>query len=168
VPGVMGTIFLILAFYSMQTLPTNYAGLALLILGLILLIAEAYTPTFGFLTLGGLVCLVLGSLLLFESADPIMRVSYSAIFAFAASALIFSLVILRAMLTFRKKKPRGGADGLIGETGVAHENLKPQQTGKVFVHGEIWNAYANEAIKKDEKVVVTYVNGLNINVEKVK
>ncbi|HLF17818.1 MAG TPA: nodulation protein NfeD [Candidatus Omnitrophota bacterium] len=163
-PGVLGAIFLILAFYSMQTLPTNYAGLALMGLGIILLVAEAYTPTFGLLVFGGLVCLILGSLLLFESVDPIMRVSISAILTFSASTAVITLFLVRAVLRSQRSKVKSGQEGLIGEIGVTKTDIEKSHPGKIFVHGEIWNATSDAPIKKGKPVEVLEVKGLTLKV----
>ncbi len=166
VPGVLGAIFLIIAFYSMQTLPTNYAGLALLILGLVLLIAEAYTPAFGMLTVGGLICMALGSMLLFESVDPIMRVSKSLIIAFSLTTVGITLFLLRSILRVHKTKVMGGKEGLIDMIGVAQTNFSIKNPGKVLLHGEIWNAVSDQEIKKNEEVVILEVTGLTVKVKR--
>ncbi len=166
VPGILGAIFLILAFYSMQTLPTNYAGLALIILGLILLIAEAYTPTFGMLTLGGLVCLILGSMLLFDTVDPIMRVSKSSIFAFSLTTAGLTLFLVRSVIRSHRSRILGGKEGLVGEIGEVQKMISPSQKGKVYVHGELWTACSDQDIKKGEEVEVVSVQGLMIKVKK--
>ncbi|MCK5014660.1 MAG: nodulation protein NfeD [Candidatus Omnitrophica bacterium] len=166
VPGVLGIVFLILAFYSMQTLPTNYAGLALLILGIILLITEAYTPTFGVLMLGGLTCMILGSMLLFESTDPIMRVSRSAIIAFSLTTSAITLFLVRSVLMAHRAKVHGGQEGLIGGVGEAKTRFAPGKKGKVFVHGELWNAVSDEAIGKGDEVIVEEVEGLTVKIKK--
>lgn len=165
-PGILGAIFLILGFYSMQTLPTNYAGLALLALGFILFIVEVYTPTFGLLTLGGIVCLVLGSMLLFESIDPVMRVSKSLILAVTVTTGAISLFLVQSVIRIHKSKVLGGKEGLVGETGTAQTYISAKTPGRVFVHGESWNARSDEDIKKDEEVIVTEVQGLTIKVKK--
>lgn len=166
VPGVMGAIFLILAFYSMQTLPTNYAGLALLLLGLILLIAEAFVPGFGLLTLGGVVCTILGSMLLFDSVEPFLRVSPGLIIGFTLGSVIIAVFLLRFIFKAYKRKALGGKEGLIGEKGIAQSDLGMGREGKIYVHGELWNAESDEKIKKGEKVVVTEVDGLTVKVKK--
>jgi len=168
VPGVLGTVFLILAFYSMQTLPTNYAGLALLFLGIVLLIAEAYTPTFGILTLGGLVCMVLGSMLLFESVDPIMRVSKSMIISFSMTTTVITLFLLQLVIRSKRAKVQSGQEGLIGQTAEVRKAIKANRRGKVFVHGEIWNAVSSDTLKRGEEATITEVNGLILKVEKLK
>ncbi len=168
VPGIMGIIFLILAFYSMQTLPTNYAGLALLILGLILLIAEAYIPGFGLLTLGGLVSLILGSMLLFESVDPIMRVSMAAIIAFSMTTAVITIFLIRLVIRSQRLKVHGGREGLIGEVGEAQTHLTAGKKGKVYAHGELWNAISSEVIKKGEEICIENVQGLTLIVKRKK
>ena len=166
VPGVLGIVFLILAFYSMQTLPTNYAGLALLILGLILLITEAYTPTFGVLTLGGLTCMILGSMLLFESADPVMRVSKEAIFTFSLTTAAITVFLVRSVIVAHRAKIHGGQEGLIGVVGEAKTHFTPGKKGKVFVHGELWNAVSDETVNKGDEIVVEEVEGLTVKIKK--
>ncbi|MBP9854696.1 MAG: nodulation protein NfeD [Candidatus Omnitrophica bacterium] len=167
VPGVVGGVCLILAFYSMQTLPTNYAGLALALLGLGLLIAEAYTPAFGILTLGGLICLVLGSMLLFDSTDPVMRVSKTVIGVFAISTAGISLFVLTYLLKNQHRKSKVGFDRLIGESGEVKRRIPQGAEGKIFVSGELWNATARENIEVGEKVVVDSVSGMILNVRKI-
>jgi membrane-bound serine protease (ClpP class) len=165
-PGILGIIFLILAFYSMQTLPTNYAGLALLVFGIILLIAEAFTPTFGVLTLGGLACMILGSMLLFESTDPVMRVSRSAIFAFSLTTAGITLFLMRSVLRAHRAKVQGGQEGLIGMVGEAKTDFTPGKKGKVFVHGELWNADSDERIQEGDEIIVEKVEGLTVKIKK--
>ncbi len=168
VPGILGSIFLILAFYSMQTLPTNYAGLSLMVLGLVLLVSEAFIPGFGLLTLGGLVCLVLGSMLLFESVDPIMRVSQSAIFSVVVISGCVAFYFLRIFVKFRKLKVQTGEAGIVGKKGEALTQFSASQYGKVFVHGTIWNAIADDGdIKKGMAVVVKSIEGLNLTISKI-
>ncbi|MCK5580017.1 MAG: nodulation protein NfeD [Candidatus Omnitrophica bacterium] len=166
VPGIMGAIFLILAFFSMQTLPTNYAGLALVILGLTLFIAEAFTPTFGLLTLGGFVCMILGSLLLFDSSVPLMRVSLSLILSFTLTTAGITLFLVRAVIRAHRQKKRGGKEGLVGEKGEAYSALTAGEEGKVYVHGELWNAISDENIKKGEKVTVEEVDSMTLKVKR--
>ncbi len=165
-PGVAGAIFMILAFYSMQTLPTNYAGLALIALGLVLLVVEAFTPAFGLLALGGVVCLALGSMLLFESADPIMRVSKSAIIAISLTTAGITLFLLRSVLRAHRSKILGGKEGLVGSDGTAETSIAPKHPGQIFVHGETWNATSEEKINKGDNVVVLEIAGLTLKVKR--
>jgi len=165
VPGVMGLIFLILAFFSMQTLPTNYAGLALVILGMVLFIAEAFVPGLGLLTLGGLVSLILGSLMLFKSAAPFMQLSIALVLAFAVTTASITIFLVRLVIRVHRSKAISGKDGLIGEVGRAVKNFSAGE-GKIFVHGERWNAVCDREIKKNEKVVVKAVDGMVLKVKK--
>jgi membrane-bound serine protease (ClpP class) len=165
IPGILGLIFIILAFYSMQTLPTNYAGLALLILGLIFLIAEAYVPGFGLFTFAGLVCLVLGSMILFKSVDPIMRVSKSLIISFSVATVLITLVLLHLSLRTFKAKVISGAQGLVGSVAETRTDFTDKGNGKVFIHGELWDACSTYRIKKGEEVLVKEVNGLKLIIE---
>ncbi|HOW36483.1 MAG TPA: nodulation protein NfeD [Candidatus Omnitrophota bacterium] len=166
VPGVLGTIFIILAFFSMQMLPTNYAGLALIVLAIILFIAEAKTAGFGLFTLGGLVCMVLGSLMLFDSTVPLMRVSLGIIFAFSFTTAAITIFLVRLVIISHRKKVVSGKEGLIGEKGSAQTHLLPGVEGMVFVHGEMWTAVSQEEIKKDAAIVVAGIDGMTLKVKK--
>lgn len=156
-PGVVGAICLILAFYSLQTLPVNYAGVLLLALGVALLIAEAKVAGYGLLGVGGLISLLLGSLLLFSSPLPWMRVSWKVLVP--TVALTAGLLFASAGLVFRaqRRRPLTGVEGLVGARGVAITDLQPE--GKVLVHGEYWNARAEAPVKRGRRVRVVRVNG---------
>jgi membrane-bound serine protease (ClpP class) len=164
-PGVLGGISLILAFFAFQTLPINYAGLLLILFGLILLIAEIKVASHGVLTIGGIVSMVLGSLMLFDAPEANLRVSWwvilptvgttAAVFAFAVTAG------LRALY----QRPTTGYSGLVGQVGVARSPLAP--AGDVFIQGELWRAVAeNGAVAEGESVKVTAVEGLTLKVTK--
>ena len=165
-PGIVGGICLILAFFALQTLPINYAGLLLMILALILFILEVKIVSHGALAIGGIISMVMGSLLLFESPLPYMRVSLVVIVTIVAGTALFFLVAIGLALRARKRKVTTGGRGLMGEVGVARSALKPE--GDVFIHGEIWSAEADQPIKKGEKVVVTAVEHLTLKVTKHK
>ena len=165
-PGILGTIFLILAFYSLQTLPTNYAGLALILVGIIFLIAEVYVPGFGLFTISGIISLVIGSLLLFDAGDPTMRVSKSIIFTITLAFSGIAIFILHALVKTCRAKKTTGQEGMVGAEGTAQTTLEPGKKGKVFVHGEYWNAISDEKINKDEDIVVENVKGLTVKVKK--
>ena len=160
-PGVIGAISLILAFYSMQTLPVNHAGLLLMALAIILFFAEIKITSYGLLSLGGIVSLTLGSMMFFED----LGMSYTMVIPFIV--LISGFFIFIAWLAIRSQtsKPKGGMDGLLGEVGVAKENIDPE--GKVFVHGELWSAISREKIEQDEKVEVEGIQGLMLKVRKI-
>ncbi len=164
-PGVLGGISLILAFFAFQTLPINYAGLLLILFGVILLIAEIKVVSHGILTIGGIVSMVLGSLMLFDAPEADLRVSWwvilptvgttAAIFAFAVSAGVRALY----------QRASTGYSELIGQVGVVRSPLVPE--GQVFIRGELWRAVAeNGAVAEGESVKVTAVEGLTLKVTK--
>lgn len=161
-PGVFGAISLILALYSFQTLPVNYAGFLLILLGIILFILEIKIASFGLLTIGGIISMIIGSLMLFESPLPFLRVSLKVILpAVILTAIFFSLTITLAVRAYRRK-PATGAEGLIGLEGEARTDIDKE--GTVFVHGEIWHVWSDEPIKKGQKVIVDKVEGLKLKV----
>ncbi|MCZ6513192.1 MAG: nodulation protein NfeD [Nitrospinae bacterium] len=163
-PGILGGICLILALYAMQTLPINYAGLLLIILGGILFIAELNTPTMGLLSAGGVVCLSLGSLMLIDTDDPAMQISRNVLYPTLATAILVSLGTIYLAGKSAKLKSIAGAEGLVGQTGVVTQALEPE--GSVQVHGELWNAVGDENIGEGETVVVEQVDGLKVKVKK--
>jgi membrane-bound serine protease (ClpP class) len=164
-PGVAGAIFLILAFYSFQTLPVNYAGLLLIILGLVLFILEIKIISHGVLTIGGIISMVLGSLMLFESPAPFFRLSlYLVLPAVIVTALFFTITFRLAYRAFRSK-PITGKEGLIGMEGTAKTDIT-REGGMILVQGELWSAYSDDPIVKGEKVVVQAVADLKMKVVK--
>lgn len=165
-PGVIGGISLILAFFAFRTLPVNYAGVLLIILGVFLFIAEIKIASYGLLTMGGLVSLAIGSIMLFDSPAPFLRASFSVIIPTVLATAAFFIFVVAAALKAQLARPTTGAEGLVGEIGVAKTRLAPE--GKVFVHGEWWNAYADEGIEPEEKVRVLKNEGLKLKVERVK
>jgi membrane-bound serine protease (ClpP class) len=158
-PGVVGGISLILAFYSFQTLPVNYAGLLLILLAIIFFIAEIKVASYGALSLGGLISLALGSIMLFDN----MRVSLQLMMP--TIALIGGFFVVVAGLAFRayRSKPKSGTDGLIGEVGLVKKKIDPE--GLIFVHGEYWRAVADSPIEPDEPVEVIGMDGLILKVQ---
>lgn len=160
VPGVAGAISLILAFYSFQTLPVNYAGLLLIALAIILFILEIKITSYGILSFGGLISLTIGSIMLFEDVGVSLKLMMPAIL------LVGGFFIVVAGLAFRafRSKPKGGNEGLIGETGSVKEVIAPE--GLVFVHGEYWKAEAAEKIVPGEKVEIIGLDGMILKVKK--
>lgn len=169
-PGIVGAISLILAFYSLQALPVNYAGLLLIFLGIILFILEIKVTSYGALTLGGIISLVLGSIMLIESPAPYMKISMYLILPAATATAAFFLFLVGAGIKAQRKKPTTGKEGLIGETGIAQSDIMGSTSlmgeGKVFVHGELWDAQSSEEIKNGTEVIVTGVEGLKLQVRK--
>jgi membrane-bound serine protease (ClpP class) len=164
-PGVVGGIFLILAFYALQMLPVNYAGLALIFFAIILFIAEIKVVSHGLLAVGGVISLFLGSMMLFQSPVEYMRVSLSVIIpAVLVSAAFFIFAVTKA-INARLKKPTTGMEGLIGEVGIASTPIAPE--GKVSIHGEFWNATSDQPIEEGVKVQVIGVTNLRLKVKKI-
>lgn len=166
-PGVTGAIFLILAFYSFQTLPVNYAGLLLIVLGIVLFILEIKIVSHGILTIGGIISMVLGSLMLFESPAPFFRLSlYLILPAVIFTALFFTVTFRLAYRAFRSK-PITGREGLVGMEGTAKTDVTKEK-GMVSVQGELWSAYSDDFIPKGERIEVQSVSGLKLKVGKSK
>jgi membrane-bound serine protease (ClpP class) len=167
-PGVAGAICLLLAMAALQVLPINYSGLALIGLGLALLISELFVPSFGILGVGGIVAFVLGSLLLFDTPDSDLTVDRSIVYAAAVTFGSFTLLVSYLVVRSQRRKPTLGREGLIGEIGEVKNRIAPGNSGgKIFVHGEYWNAMADEAIEVGERAEVVRVDGMRLAVRAV-
>ena len=164
-PGVIGAICLILAFYSFQVLSVNYAGMLFIILAIVLFLAEIKVASYGLLSIGGTICLLLGSLMLFDSTSPYLRPSLAVLLSTIAITAVFFITI--ATIAFRAyiRKPASGSEGMIGLVGAVVSRIAPN--GKVFIHGEYWNAYSEEVIEEGEEVEVIGIKGLKIKVKKI-
>lgn len=168
-PGVVGVISLILAFYSLHTLPINYAGLALIIFAVILFILEIKIVSHGLLTIGGIISLLLGSIMLVDSdsALEVVRVSWAVIVPTVVFTTLFFLFAIGMGIKAQRRKPSTGAEGLIDEVGETITELKPD--GEIRVHGEIWNAVSTEGrIPKGSRVQVLGVDNLRLKVARTK
>jgi len=166
-PGVIGGICIILAFYSFHTLPINYAGLALIIFAIILFILEIKIVSHGILSVGGVISLVLGSLMLIkdESALEAVSISIEVIVIIAILTLLFFLVAITLGIKAQRKKVTTGAEGIVGETGIAITDLEPE--GEVKVHGEIWRAESMDGIiQSGTKVKIDSLSELKLKVRK--
>lgn len=166
-PGVIGAISLLLAFYSLQTLPVNYAGLALIGLALLLFILETQVSSFGMLTVGGIVSMFLGSLMLIDSPEDYLRIPISTIILVVGTTAAIFTFIIGAALRSVGRQPVSGQEGMIGETGTVQERIAP--AGTVFLHGSFWKAQSSNStpIEAGETVRVVDVEGLKLTVEKV-
>jgi membrane-bound serine protease (ClpP class) len=163
-PGVLGGIFILLSLYALQTLPVNYAGLLLIILGIILFIAEIKITSHGLLAVAGVICMTLGSLMLIESPQPFLRISWQVIaVSVVSTAAFFTFAIAKALMA-QRRKPTTGARGLVGESGTVVSRL--DNGWKVLVHGELWNAASTETLELGDEVLVTRVDGFKLTVEK--
>jgi membrane-bound serine protease (ClpP class) len=164
-PGVVGAIALILAFFAMQTLPVNYAGILLIVLAIIFFIMEMKIASYGLLSVAGVVSLLLGSLMLFDTDTTGIQLSLQVVLP--TIIVISGFFVAVASLVFRaqRSKPATGSGGLLGEIGIVKKALTPE--GKVFVHGELWNARAKEPLDETVKVRVVKVVDLVLEVESV-
>jgi len=163
-PGVIGAISMILALYAMQTLPINYAGLMLIILGAVLFIAEINMMSYGLLSVSGAISIFLGSIMLIDSDDPAMQISRAVLYPTLGMTLLVTAGTIYLAARSSQLRTSTGLEGLVGESGVVKETLNPQ--GRVLVHGEIWNAESDVTISEGEKVVVESVAGLTTKVRK--
>jgi membrane-bound serine protease (ClpP class) len=164
-PGVIGAISMILALYAMQTLPINYAGLLLILLGVILFIAEINVMSYGLLSVSGVISIFLGSTMLIDSDDPALQISRAILYPTLALTIVMSLCIVALATRTRNLKKLGGMEGMIGETGLVKEALNP--IGIIMVHGELWDAEATTQVAEGEKVRVDLVEGLKIKVTQI-
>jgi membrane-bound serine protease (ClpP class) len=164
-PGVAGAICLVLALISLQLLTFNHAGLVLILLGIALLIGEAFMPSFGVLGIGGVISLALGSFLLFDTQDSTIGVDPAIIFTAVATMTSFVLAISYLVYRSQRAKPTLGLEGMLGEIGDVRAKLNP--TGKVFVRGELWNAEADGEIDMGEKVEIVGYQGMNLKVRRL-
>jgi membrane-bound serine protease (ClpP class) len=166
-PGIVGVICLVLAFYSLNTLPINYAGLALILFALLLFILEIKIVSHGVLAIGGIVSLLLGSMMLIRrDAGAVGNISWAVIITTTAVTTLFFLFVVGMGLKAQKLKPVTGSESMIGKTGEAKEQLNP--LGMVFVNGELWQAESlSGAIGQGEKVRVKSMKGFKLFVEKV-
>ncbi len=165
-PGVVGAVCLILAFYAMHLLPVNYAGVLLILLSGVLFFLEIKITSYGLLGLAGLVSLVLGSLMLFGRNPEALRVSYQVLLPVLVTIGAFFCVVTYLAAKAVWRKPTTGPEGLVGEKGEAITDLGPEG-GQVFVHGEIWQAVSSEKIPEGSKVVVEAVEGLKLRVRRL-
>jgi membrane-bound serine protease (ClpP class) len=161
-PGIIGTISLVLAFYSLQSLPVNYAGALLIIFGVIFLLLEISITSYGLLALGGIAAMTLGGLLLIKSDAPYLQVSLS--FLLPTVLILGGLIGAVAWMAVKsgRGRPVTGTEGMIGSIGIAKTDLNPR--GQITVQGEIWDAISQRPIRQGETAEVVSVNGLTVTV----
>ncbi len=164
-PGIVGAISLILAFYSFQSLPVNYAGVLLILLGIVFFILEATVTSFGLLAIGGVISMILGSLMLVKAEAPFLQISWSVILPVVAMAAFFTLFIVGMGLRALKPRPLTGREGMVGLIGVAKTALAPR--GQLSVHGELWEAVSEQPLQPGDQAEVTRVEGLTLYVKPV-
>jgi membrane-bound serine protease (ClpP class) len=163
-PGVIGGICIILAFYSFSAIPISFAGLGLILLGIIFFILEIKVVSHGALSLAGVISLILGSVMLIDLPSEWLSISWLSILVVVAVTVLFFVGVLSYAIRAQLSRVRTGIEGLIGEEGVARTDVG--EKGKVYVHGELWNAESDEPIAADERVIVTAVKGMTVKVKK--
>jgi membrane-bound serine protease (ClpP class) len=163
VPGTVGVVFILIAVFALNLLPTRFAALGLILAAFALFAAEAKFTSHGVLTIGGITLLTLGGLLLVDSPIPEMRVHLLTALAVSIPLGLITAFLMGIALKARRNKMVSGAQGLIGETGVAQTTLAPQ--GKIFVHGEIWDATSSSDVSAGQAVVVRRIDGLLLQVD---
>jgi membrane-bound serine protease (ClpP class) len=166
-PGIAGAICLLLGMTALQVLPINYSGLVLILLGLSLLVSELFVPSFGILGVGGIVAFVLGSLLLFDTPESNLTLDPNIVYAAAATFGAFTVWVSYLVVRSQRRKPALGREGLIGEIGEVRERIAGTRGGKIFVHGEYWNAASEEPIEVGERAEVVRVDGMRLLVRHV-
>lgn len=161
-PGVIGAICLLLGLYALAALPVNYAGFALIILGIALMLAEVFAPSFGILGIGGAVAFVFGAAILVEGDSPAFAIDWPVIGGLAAASLLFTFLVLRVALSARKRQVVTGREQMLGS--IAEVMDWNDGRGHVFVHGERWRATSPEMLEPGQNVYVTAIDGLTLTV----
>jgi membrane-bound serine protease (ClpP class) len=163
VPGVVGAICLLLALFAFQVLSVNYAGLALIALGVVLIVAESFVPSFGALGLGGVIAFVIGSVMLLDNEVPGFSIAWQLIAVMASAGALVLLAIVSFAVRARRRPVVSGAEGLIRELAEAVEDF--ERKGLVRVHGELWTAESTEPVRAGQRLRIRKVDGLVIQVE---
>ena len=161
-PGIVGAISLILAFYSFQSLPVNYAGVLLIVLGVILFVLEVSITSYGILAIGGIASMILGSLMLIKADAPFLQISWAVILPVVALAGGFILLVVGMGMRAMRRPPSTGSEGMVGLVGVAKTTLAPQ--GKILVRGELWEAVSEQPLQPGDRAEVVRLEGLRLHV----
>ncbi len=164
-PGVVGVLCLLLAFFAFSVLPVNYAGVLLILFGLILLILEVVVTSFGLLTIGGLVALAFGSMILVDSPLPELQLNLRLVLPIVLALTAIAVMLARLAYAAQRRVAVTGTAGMAGEVGEALTAIEPGRGGQVATHGEIWQATAAEAIPKGSRVRVIRADGLRLFVK---
>ena len=167
IPGVVGGVCLLLAFFAFQVLPINYVGLLLILFGLALLVAEAMTPTVGFLAAGGLLSMVLGAVMLVDSPAPELQLGWPFILSSMLALGAITAMLARLGITALRKQPVTGRAGMIDAPGEVISPIGAGGVGRVSAHGEIWTATADQDIEAGAQVRVVSVDGLKLTVRRL-
>jgi membrane-bound serine protease (ClpP class) len=162
-PGIVGAISLILAFYSLQSLPINYAGVLLLLLGIVLFILEVSVTSYGLLAIGGVISMILGSLMLIKADAPFLQISWAVIVPVVGFAAGLTLLIVGMGVRAMRHRPTTGSEGMIGLIGIAKSALTPH--GQILVRGELWDAISDQPLQPGEMAEVLRMEGLKLYVK---
>jgi membrane-bound serine protease (ClpP class) len=165
-PGVVGGLCLLLAFFALQVLPINYAGLLLMLFGLLLLVLEVKVTSFGLLTIGGVISLIFGSMMLIDSPAPELQLNLSLVISVVLGFTAIAVFLVRLALAAQRTAPTTGIEGLVNDVGEASTPIEPGGVGRVLIHGENWRAVAHEPVAPGDRVRVTSVDGLTLTVRK--
>ena len=165
-PGVVGFIFVLLAIFAFNILPTRYAALILIVAAFVMFVLDAKFATHGVLTVGGIALMILGALLLVDAPIPEMRVRLLTALVVSVPLGLITVFLVGLVIKARRSKVVTGQQGLIGEIGIAQSPLQPE--GKVFVHGELWDAVSSASVAPGQRVQVKRIDGLRLEVEPVK
>lgn len=165
-PGVVGALCLVLAFFAFSVLPVNYAGVLLLLLGLLMFVLEIKVTSFGLLTVGGAVSLILGSMMLIDSPVPELQLSLQVVVPVVVGFTAITAWLVRLAVAAQRQRPVTGAAGMMGERGEALTAIAPGHEGTVAAHGEIWKATSSESIPQGSRIRITAVDGMQLHVRR--
>lgn len=162
-PGIVGAISLILAFYAFQSLPVNYAGMLLFLLGIVFFVLEASVTSYGLLAIGGVISMLIGSVMLIKSDAEFFQISWGVILPVVTLASAFTLLVIGTAINALRRRPATGREEMIGLVGVARTTLAPD--GQLAVRGELWEAVSDQPVSAGDEVEVTAVDGLRLRVK---
>ena len=162
-PGIVGAISLILAFYAFQSLPVNYAGMLLFLLGIVFFILEASVTSYGLLAIGGVISMLIGSLMLIKSDAEFFQISWAVILPVVTLASAFTLLVIGTGMNALRRRPATGREEMVGLVGIARTALAPD--GQLAVRGELWEAVSEQPVPAGSEVEVTAVDGLRLRVK---
>lgn len=165
-PGIAGGLCLLLAFFALQVLPVNYAGVLLMLFGLLLLGLEVKVTSFGLLTVGGVISLIFGSMMLIDSTAPELQLSLGVVVPVVLAFTAIAVFLVRLGLAAQRRAPVTGREGMLNETGEAISPIQPDAMGRVRVRGEIWQARSDTPLQPGDRVRITNVDGLTLTVRK--
>ena len=162
-PGIVGAISLILAFYAFQSLPVNYAGMLLFLLGIVFFVLEASVTSYGLLAIGGVIAMFIGSVMLIKSDAEFFQISWAVILPVVTLASAFTLLVIGTGINALRRRPATGREEMVGLVGIARTALAPD--GQLAVHGELWEAVSEQPVSAGEEAEVTAVDGLRLRVK---